>query len=205
MAGLDREQVKRRYNRIAPWFDTFEALLEGLSFRRWRQLLWRQVTGEHILEVGVGTGKNFPFYPARTQITALDFSPGMLAQAQRKLKRLNLSATLTLMDVERLQLGNDCFDSVVASFVFCSVPAPRRGLKEIHRVLKPGGQALLLEHVISNKPWLAWLMQRLDPVISGVFGAHINRDTVKQVKASGFQHVHVIHLNHWVKLIRATK
>ncbi len=202
---IDRENVRRRYDRIAPVFDVLEALLEGLSLRNWRRQLWREVKSGHVLEVGVGTGKNFSFYPEGVLMTAIDFSPGMLAQARRKQQRSGIRVTLAEMDVEGLQLGSHCFDSVVGTFVFCSVPAPRQGLREIYRVLRPGGELLLLEHVISTHPLLAKLMRLLDPLVSRMFGAHINRDTVKNVQASGFRHVKVTHLNHFVKLVRAIK
>nr|WP_306306063.1 methyltransferase domain-containing protein [Methylomonas koyamae] len=84
MAAADSEQIRRRYDRLAPWFDSLEGILEGLLFRRLRKKLWSQASGGHILEVGVGTGKNFAFYPDGARITGIDFSPKMLEQAQRK-------------------------------------------------------------------------------------------------------------------------
>ena len=73
--------IKQRYDRIAPYYDDLLAVNEGLFYRRWRKKLWAKVEGIHILEVGVGTGKNFDYYPINAQITAIDFSPEMLTQA----------------------------------------------------------------------------------------------------------------------------
>lgn len=200
------DKIRQRYDRLAPWFDSLEGFLEGLLFRRYRKKLWAQVQGEHILEVGVGTGKNFGFYPAEARITAIDFSPKMLEQARRKQERNQLHVHLDLMDVQRLYYADNSFDSVVASFVFCSVPQPRKGLKELHRVLKPGGQLLLLEHVLSSNKLMAAVMNLVNPLVVKLVGANINRQTVKNVQACPFRKVFVDPASSdMIKLIRAVK
>ncbi|MGY6276781.1 class I SAM-dependent methyltransferase [Methylomonas sp. MgM2] len=200
------DDIRRRYDRLAPWFDSLEGFLEGLIFRRLRKKLWSQAQGEHILEVGVGTGKNFSFYPAQARMTAIDFSPKMLEQARRKQERKQLDVHLDLMDVQRLHYADNSFDTVVASFVFCSVPQPRKGLKEIYRVLKPGGQLILLEHVLSSNKLMAAFMNLLNPLIVRLFGANINRQTVKNVQACPFRSIYVDPISSdMIKLIRAVK
>ncbi|MBS3965114.1 MAG: methyltransferase domain-containing protein [Methylomonas sp.] len=203
---MNSDEIRQRYDRLAPWFDSIEGLLEGLMFRRLRKKLWSQVSGDHILEVGVGTGKNFGLYPTQARITAIDFSPNMLAQAARKRDRKHINVDLDLLDVQRLCYANNSFDTVIATFVFCSVPKPRKGLKEIHRVLKPGGQLLLLEHVISSNCILATLMNGINPLVVRLLGANINRDTVKNVQACGFRNIHIDPASSdMIKLIRAVK
>lgn len=187
----DSSTIIKRYNRLAPYFDGMEVLLEGLLFSRWRKRLWAAVQGEHVLEVGVGTGKNFRYYPKQVRLTAMDFSPAMLALAQRKQERKQINVHLDLMDVEHLYYADNSFDTVVATFVFCSVPAPRKGLRELYRVCKPGGQVILLEHVLSSHKVLAWFMRKLNPVVLSLVGANIDRETVKNVQACGFAHVRV--------------
>lgn len=202
----ESSEIIKRYNRLAPYFDAMEAILEGLLFSRWRKRLWAQVTGAHILEIGVGTGKNFRFYPVEARVTAVDFSPHMLAQAKHKAKRKQMAVHLDLMDVERLYYADNSFDTVVATFVFCSVPAPRKGLREVFRVLKPGGQLILLEHVLSSKPVLAWFMHRLNPLVLRLVGANINRQTLKNVQACGFKQVMAdSQSGDIIKLIKAVK
>ncbi len=202
----DSSTIKKRYDRIAPYFDGIEAVMEGLFFKRWRKQLWAKVDGHHLLEVGVGTGKNFDYYPANARITAIDFSERMLKQASYKKQRKNIAVELDLMDVQSLCFADNSFDTVIATFVFCSVPLPHKGLKELYRVCKPGGQVLLLEHVLSSKPIIAKLMQFLNPVVVKLFGANINRDTVKNVKACAFVSVRIDeHSSDIVKLIEATK
>jgi len=198
--------IKKRYDRIAPFFDLLEAPMEGLFFRRWRKRLWQKATGHHILEVGVGTGKSFDFYPTDARITAIDFSPEMLKQAGRNRVRKNITVDLCLMDVQSLCYADNSFDTVIGSFVFCSVPMPVKGLKELYRVCKPGGQVVLLEHVISSTSWLAKIMNLLNPAVVKLFGANINRDTVKNVKFCGFSSVRIDNrCGDLLKLIEAIK
>jgi len=204
--NADSEKIKRRYDRIAPYFDSLEGFLEGLVFSDWRKVLWSKVKGDHILEVGVGTGKNFPYYPDKTRITALDFSEKMLERAKSKQQRNNVKVELELMDVQSLCYADNSFDTVIATFVFCSVPLPTKGLQELYRVCKPGGQVLLLEHVLSSKPMMSKMMQLINPLIASIFGANINRQTVKTVQSCGFEKVILDPSSRdMVKLIQAIK
>jgi ubiquinone/menaquinone biosynthesis C-methylase UbiE len=110
------------------------------------------------------------------------------------------------MDVERLYFADNSFDTVVASFVFCSVPHPRKGLKEIHRVLKPGGQLIMLEHVLSANKFMAGVMNLFNPLVVKLVGANINRQTVKNVQACAFRQVLVDpSSSDMIKLIMAIK
>jgi phosphatidylethanolamine/phosphatidyl-N-methylethanolamine N-methyltransferase len=202
----DSAIIRKRYDRIAPYFEGMEAVMEGLFFRSWRKKLWAKVEGHHILEVGLGTGKNFDYYPKDARITAIDFSEQMLKQAVHKRDRKNVKVDLELMDVQSLCFADNSFDTVICSFVFCSVPSAVKGLKEVYRVCKPGGQVLLLEHVVSSNPVLAGVMNLLNPVVVRLVGANINRNTVKNVKACAFISVHVDdRSNDIIKLIEARK
>ena len=178
--------IKKAYNRIAPYYDAMEWFMELTLFDRLREILWQKVEGESILEIGVGTGKNLSYYPSGKKITAIDFSDQMLEQAKYKTKKLHFPVDLRLMDVQELDFADSSFDTVIATFVFCSVSDPVQGLKEILRVCKPGGQVLLLEHVLSSKPLLTAIMNFLNPLAVSIFGANINRRTVETVENSGF-------------------
>ncbi len=179
------ELAKRRYNRIAPLYDFMEGLVDRFLYRKWRALLWSRVEGTRILEVGVGTGKNFPYYPPDGEITAIDFSEKMLKRARDKASKQKVKVRLEQMDVQNLEFPDNTFDTVVAVFVFCSVPDQMRGLIEVERVCKSGGKVVLLEHVLSASPIIDWLMNLANPVVVRIIGANINRRTVETVTKSG--------------------
>lgn len=132
--------TRARYDRIADIYDRLERPLETRSFQQWRTIFWERVQGPRVLEIGVGTGKNMPFYHKGWQITALDLSPRMLEQAKRRAESEHVEVDLLLGDAQALPFADDSFDTVIATFVFCSVPDPVQGLREAARVLVPGGQ-----------------------------------------------------------------
>lgn len=177
--------TRRRYDRNAPMYDMMEHLMETRAFKRWRDRLWSLVEGEKILEVGVGTGKNMPFYPERAQVTAIDLSPRMLERAVKRADGLGCTADFCEMDVQQLGYPDGSFDAAVSTFVFCSVPDPIAGLREIRRVLRPGGRLYMLEHVLSRKPVLRQLMNLVNPLVVRVGGANINRQTRHNLELAG--------------------
>ena len=179
-------QTRARYQRISSIYDKMETLAEP-RYQPWRQQLWSLVEGPTVLEVGVGTGKNIPFYPPDVHITAIDLTPGMLAKAKARAASLNASVFLQLGDVQALDFADNTFHQAVATFVFCSVPDPVLGLRELLRVVKPNGRLLLLEHVRSAKPLMATLMDIFNPLIVRLSGANINRRTVANVRHAGWQ------------------
>jgi phosphatidylethanolamine/phosphatidyl-N-methylethanolamine N-methyltransferase len=198
--------AKKRYNRIAPFYDFVEGLVERSRYSRWRRLLWDKVEGENILEIGVGTGKNYPYYPLDVSITAIDFSEKMLKIARDKAEKIDLKVKLMRMDVENLEFEDDTFDTVVGSFVFCSVPDPIRGLEEVKRVVKPGGKVVLMEHVLSSNKIMAVLMNLINPLVTRIMGPNINRRTVDNVVLSGLRVENVTELALGIfKLIEARK
>ena len=195
--------TKARYNRIARFYDLVETMSEG-RFRPWREKLWSCAQG-NILEVGVGTGKNFPYHPRGAQVTGIDLSDQMLARAQERARRLGASITLREGDAQALEFPDNSFDTAAATFVFCSVPDPIRGLRELNRVVKPGGRILLLEHVRIDRPGIGGIMDLLNPLIVRLWGANINRPTLENVKRAGLEIESIEHLGpmQMVKLIVA--
>ena len=153
----------------------------------WREKLRNRIVGDKALEIGVGTGKNLPYYPSGVKITAIDFSRRMLSRARRKALRNNLPVKMLEMDAQQLAFSDHVFDTVFATFVFCSVPDPVLGLKELRRVCKPDGRLLLLEHVRPGNPVLGFLFDLLNPLVVRVMGANINRVTIENIKSAGWQ------------------
>jgi ubiquinone/menaquinone biosynthesis C-methylase UbiE len=154
------------------------------------------------LEVGVGTGANLPFYPKGLTLTAIDFSSGMLDEARKKAQELDLEVEFRLMDIQNLEFSDHTFDTVISSCVFCSVPDPRRGLTGIHRVLKPNGGLIMLEHVRSERPVIGFVMNLVNPLLALGLGENINRQTGKLLREVGF----VVEEEHlWIDIVRIFK
>ena len=164
--------------------------MEWLRFRQWRDCLRTKITGPMVLEAGVGTGKNLHHYPPDVAVTAIDFSPRMLSYAKKSASKLNLNVEFHLMDVQQLDFPDNYFDTVFAAFVFCSVPDPVLGLKELNRVCKPGGKLLLLEHMRPGNVILGFIFDVLNPLVVRMMGANINRRTLENVLKAGWK-IHV--------------
>ncbi len=186
-------------------YDTVLLPFELLAIRRWRRLLCSQVEGFRILEAGAGTGLNIPFYPAGKRITLLDCNETCLQKARQRARKRDLRVDVVQGDVEELPFPDGGFDTVVATFLLCSVQNPQQGLVEIHRVLKPGGQLLLLEHVRSTG-LTGQLMEFLSRPLYRLFAEHIARDTEDDVRRAGFRQLFVQPLcGDVVKLIHGKK
>ncbi len=196
--------TRARYQRLSAIYDLMEGMSEA-RYRPWREKLWALaacalgdprnrvkgarsgVEGPRVLEVGVGTGKNMPHWPTDAQVTGIDLTPGMLEIAHRRAKELGLTVDLRLGDAQALEFLDTSFDVAIATFVFCSVPDPVLGLRELARVVRPGRLVLLLEHVRSANPLLGALMDFVNPLVVRLMGANINRRTVENVRAAGLQ------------------
>lgn len=178
--------TRARYQRISSHYDRMQKMMERF-FHPWRRKQWQLVSGERVLEVGVGTGKNIEFWPAGMKVTAIDLTPGMLEIARQKVALQNRNDDLRIGDVQSLEFASATFDTVVASFVFCSVPDPILGLREVARVVRPRGRIVLLEHVRLDWPVIGTIMDLLAPLIVRMEGANINRRTVENVRAAGLQ------------------
>jgi len=159
--------TKRRYDRIARFYDLMETVMERLLFRKWRNLVWQAVnSAREILEIGVGTGKNMVYYPKNSKITAIDLSDRMLALARKRAEVEKITnVDLMQMDAQTLTFPDDSFDAVVATFVYCSVPDPVMGLREINRVLRPDGEVVFLEHMYPENPLLGRIFDLLNPIV----------------------------------------
>ncbi len=191
--GEQSDIVRKRYNRIAPLYDLMERPMESHG-TQWRDELLQEAHGR-VLEVGVGTGKNLASYPKGVHVTGIDFSSGMIARARERVRELGLTnVTLIEMDAEQMEFSDDSFDTVVTTCVFCSVPVPIKGLEEIHRVCRPEGKVLMLEHVRSKGAILGPIMDFLNPLPLHLYGANINRRTVENLRLAGFKDIEVTDL-----------
>jgi phosphatidylethanolamine/phosphatidyl-N-methylethanolamine N-methyltransferase len=144
---LDRHTIAKAYTRWAPVYD----LVFGQVFERGRlaAIVAAERIGGRILEVGVGTGISLPDYAHTNRLVGVDISEAMLRKAQERVIELDLThvEVLAVMDAERLAFPHGSFDVVVAQYVISTVPNPEATLDEFARVLKPGGEIVLVSRV----------------------------------------------------------
>jgi ubiquinone/menaquinone biosynthesis C-methylase UbiE len=198
--------ARRRWNRTARFYDYMMALMERVHLGRHRRLLWSRVEGSRILEIGVGTGKNIPFYPADAEITAVDFSERMLGRARARAEKRRVGVHLRHMDVQTMDFADDTFDTVVATMFFCSVPDPALAIREVERVCRPGGKVLLLENNFSSAPILGRIVKAANPLLLRVIGADFNRHPLDSVAKSDLEVERVTGLARGLwKLVEARK
>ena len=138
----------------------------------------------HIFDAGVGTGRNFPFYPPGATVVGLDISPAMLAEAERRLNEATAPVELLGMDVTRLDFPDASFDAAVATFLFCVLDKELQvpGLRELGRVVKPGGPIRLLEYVRPSGLWRRFLTRLWQPWIAWAYGASFDRNTEAYIR-----------------------
>jgi phosphatidylethanolamine/phosphatidyl-N-methylethanolamine N-methyltransferase len=164
-ADLDKLTVRKAYRRWAPVYD----LVFGAVFDQGRRAAAAaaEKVGGRILEVGVGTGISLPNYSGRSRIVGIDISPEMLRKAQRRVAELSLTNVeqLKLMDAENLSFPDASFDVVVASHVISTVPHPLAALDECARMLKPGGELVLISRVGANAGLRQTVERLLQPIV----------------------------------------
>lgn len=190
---MHSEKIRKRYDRASRFYDLLESPMEMMSLKEWRIQLMKELDGD-VLEVGVGTGKNIEYYPEGVNITAVDFSEKMLEKAKGKAKKYSKKITLLQMDAQDMSFPDNTFDMIFTTCVYCSVPDPIKGLKEMRRVCKPNGKIIMIEHVRSEKKVLGLIMDILNPIVVSTYGANINRRTVENIFKSGFSDVTVNNL-----------
>jgi ubiquinone/menaquinone biosynthesis C-methylase UbiE len=182
----ETERVRRVLDKEAPRYDRQMGFFERILFGDGREWACSQVRGD-VLEVAIGTGRNLPFYPVDVRLTGVELSTEMLAIGRQRARELGREVDLRIGDAQALEFEDESFDTVVITFGLCTIPDDRAALAEAHRVLRPGGLLVLLEHVRSPS-WAVRAVQRAIDPLSVRFGAdHLVREPLDHLDAVGFE------------------
>lgn len=191
----------RRERLIDYWDDEssrYEAMTASVE-RRYladsRRWVCQRATGS-TLELAVGTGLNFPYYPDHVSLTGVDWSPQMVQAAERHAGRLLRPIALTTADAMALPFADGRFDTVLCTFALCCIPDDRAALTEAIRVLRPGGSLLLADHVVASNLALRALEHLVELVTIPLQGEHYTRRPLTIVRDLGLTIVDTERLTH---------
>lgn len=178
---MDKQKLIRIFDKQATLYENKK---EGPAQNRWRQQLLSHAKGQ-VLELAVGAGANFPFYPPGVKITATDFSGAMLDKAKKAARLHRIDGHFICSDIENMNFPDHSFDTIVSTLSFCSYDNPLLVLNKINRWCKPGGTLLFMEHGISSNVAVSAVQKTLNPLLYRFYGCHHTRNIMKLVRESG--------------------
>ena len=178
---------------FAATYDHQMAKVEKAGLRNHRNSVLAEATGR-VLEIGAGTGGNLPFYGSGVDsLTITEPETPMLHRLERKTREWAPDATVLRAPAEDLPFDDDSFDAAVSTLVLCGVDDQPRALRELRRVLRPGGRLLFIEHVRSADPKLARKQDRMNSINRFMVGCECNRPTLSTIEAGGFDVTKIEH------------
>jgi ubiquinone/menaquinone biosynthesis C-methylase UbiE len=201
----ETERVRAVQDKQAPKYDRQISFFERVLFGNGRAWVCSQARGQ-VLELACGTARNLPFYAEEVKLTGVELSPEMLAIGHRRAQELAHPADLRLGDVQALDFPDESFDTVTCTLGFCTIPDTRAAAAEAFRVLRPGGQLLLLEHVRSPAPIVRGVQRLLEPLAVRFEADHLLRDPLDYLPSVGFE-IDEVQRSKWgiVERLRARK
>ena len=179
------ENARQYWDRQAQGYDREMGFYEKILFKGARAWACSRAQGE-VLEIAVGTGRNLGFYPPDTRLTGIELSPKMLAIAEERRKRLMPAADFRLGDAQELEFADASFDTVLCTFSLCSIPDDASAVREIKRVLRPGGTLVEVEHVRSPSRIVATIQRLLEPFARRQ-GDSLTREPLDHLRHEGFE------------------
>ncbi len=201
----DLQANQRKWDRLAPRFDIMAG--EG-GEKRWRRAkthLFSAMGEGDILFMALGTGQDISTFPPEKTLHAIDVSERMLSLAQPRVEAYSGTIHVRQMDIHQPSFEPGSFDQVFTSCTFCSVPEPVEGLKQVFNLLRPGGELLMFEHTGSGYFPFNFMLRTMT-FLTNKIGPDMDRDTVANVRAAGFEvsAVENVYLD-VVKIIRAVR
>lgn len=180
----EKQRLRAIYGKDAPRYDRSMACWERVLLGGNREWVCARATGD-VLEIAIGTGLNLPHYPAGSRLTGIELSAEMLELARTRAADLGLEIDLRQGDAEALDFPDASFDTVVCTYALCTIPEDRRAVREAARVLRPGGQLVLAEHVRSPRRLIRAVQRLLEPLTLRLGGDHLLRDPLDHLHAEG--------------------
>lgn len=180
------DDLSKKFNKTSKIYDLIDYPFERFRYRKIRKKIWSRLTGK-ILDAGVGTGCNIPYYPKEAEVIGIDVSRGMLEKAKKKAKKLSRPVELREASVHHLPFSDSSFDYVVATFLCCVVQKPLQAALELKRVCKKGGQVIFLEYVLSKKLTRRTIQRLITPWTRFMFGVDFTQNTLLTLKKAGYE------------------
>jgi len=176
------------YNNIARLYDILDMPFEHFRYKPLRGEVFEGLQG-NLLDAGVGTGRNFPYYPKGSNVTGIDLSPAMLEHARHRRKKLGTDIELHQMNVLDMDFPDNSFDGIVSTFLFCVLSAEHQqpALEELRRICRPNGTIRILEYAISEIPLRRFVMRLWAPWVRFAYGAEFDRNTEQYLDAAGLR------------------
>jgi ubiquinone/menaquinone biosynthesis C-methylase UbiE len=181
----ETERIRRFQDKHAGRYDREIAVFERILFAGGREWVCSQAKGK-VLELACGTARNLPFYPEGVELTGVELSPEMLAVGRERARTLGREADLRLGDAQALDFGDDSFDTVTCTLGFCTIPDTTAAACEAYRVLRPGSELLMLEHVRSPVIAVRAAERLLEPLADRFAGDHLVREPLDYLPGAGF-------------------
>ncbi|MBA2523791.1 MAG: class I SAM-dependent methyltransferase [Solirubrobacterales bacterium] len=179
-------RVRSLQDKAAAHYDRQISFFERVLFTDGRQWATSQARGD-VLEIAVGTGRNFNHYASEARVTGIELSEEMLARARPRAERASAEIHLSLGDAQALEFEDGSFDTVLITLALCTIPDDRAAVREARRVLRPGGRLILLEHVRSPAPAVRAVQKVIEPLSVRFEGDHLLRDPLDYLAAEGFE------------------
>jgi len=182
----ETERVRHIWEKQAPRYDRRISFYEKVLFSGDRRWVCSQAEGE-VLEIGVGTGRNLEHYPPGVRLTGIDISPPMIDIARQRAGQLGRDIDLRVADAQALDFPDQSFDTVVCTLSLCSIPDDRQAVREVSRVLRPGGRFLFVEHVRSPVLPVRVVQRAIDGIAVRTQGDHLVREPLEHMQAENFR------------------
>jgi ubiquinone/menaquinone biosynthesis C-methylase UbiE len=182
----ETDRVRRVQDKHAGGYDRQISFFERILFGGGREWVCSRARGR-TLELACGTARNLPFYPSEIELTGIELSPEMLAIGQKRARELGHPADLRLGDAQALEFEDESFNTVTCTLGFCTIPDTTAAAGEAFRVLRPGGQLLMLEHVRSPVPIVRGIERLLEPLAIRFEADHLTREPLDYLPGVGFQ------------------